>query len=371
MTHLLATTQGDPTFLQEFYFFLCVVVFLFGLFLGSFYNVCIYRIPLGLSVNRPRRSFCFRCGSQIRWYDNLPILSYLLLRGQCRQCGARFSPRYLAVELLTGIVFLAVFVGTNPPGSEAFQVATLWYLAFASLLIVGTFTDIDHWIIPDGVTIWGTFAALAASIPIGLIDQWPLLTEFGPFPLLREYWDEDLFTIMLALSQGPQMLDLPPEAHRWWDAPANAAIGAAFGFSLLYSIGVIGKVLFRKDAMGFGDVKLFALIGAALGMFGSLLTLFLACLLGVIGGGVGMILSAVRENPSSVLQESPALLEESPGRPLEEVPPAVRRLEEIARSAPRPRSVHHLPFGPWIALGALMVLIFHQPLQRLVAQWLF
>ncbi len=367
----LATAMGGISPVQELYPFLCVVVFVFGLFLGSFFNVCIYRIPLGLSVNSPRRSFCFRCGSQIRWHDNIPVLSYLLLRGKCRQCGAGFSPRYMAVELLTAIVFLAVFMGTNPPGSETLQAATLWYLAFAGLLIVGTFTDLDHWIIPDGVTVGGAIAALVLSVPIGLLDQFPLLIQFGPFPIVREYWDADLYTMMLALSDGPKALDLPAEAHRWWDAPANAAIGAAFGFSLLYSIGVIGKVLFRKDAMGFGDVKLFAMIGAAMGILGSLLTLFLACLFGVVGGAVGMILSAVRENPSSVLQEAPALLEVTEGSSSGDPSPAVSRIEEIARSAPRPRSVHHLPFGPWIALAAIVVLIFHQPLQRFVSQWIF
>lgn len=376
MTHLLATMTAAPEGLPtvgELYPFLCVFVFIFGLFLGSFYNVCIYRVPLGLSVNKPKRSFCFRCGSQIHWYDNLPIVSYLLLLGRCRACGGSFSARYLGIELLTGIVFLAVFIGANPPGVETLQVATLWYLAFASLLLIGTFTDLDHWIIPDGVTVGGAIAALLLSLPIGLMDQWPLLVQFGPFPMIREYWDADLFTMMMALAQGPETAGMAPEISRWWDAPANALTGAAFGFSLLYGIGVIGKVLFGKDAMGFGDVKLFALIGATLGIVGSLLTLFLACLFGVLGGGLGMLTAALREGRGSILQEGPNLLgeREKGADPPGELPPSVRRLEEIARSAPRPRPVHHLPFGPWIALGALIVVIFQQPLQRMVAQWLF
>lgn len=345
---------------ELFYPLYCTNFFLLGLFFGSFFNVCIYRLPMGISVNNPKRSFCYRCGTMIRWYDNIPILSYLLLRGRCRSCGVSFSARYMLIEFLTGLMFLAVFVGANPPGSETFQLGTLWYVAFASLLLIGTFTDLDHYIIPEEITIGGTIAALVAALLIGIVDPWPLLAVAGPLPTLRLSWHQEAMDIFFNLLSGPlHMVGARDPNVFWWEPLANSVMGAAFGFGLLWSIGVVGKVVFQKDAMGFGDVKLFAMIGATLGIGGCLVTLMLASFFGVLDGLRGMIVNAMSREGAA----SHDLFPEVPSNETPQIDPepdrvAMARLIEIVRNSPRGRKVHYLPFGPSIALAAILVVIF-------------
>lgn len=365
----------------------CGLVFVLGLLLGSFFNVCIYRIPVGMSVLKPKRSLCFRCGSAVRWYDNLPVLSWFILGGKCRDCGARYGLRYAFVELLTGVIFLAIFVSVNPPGPQDFQLATLWYFAFAGLLLIGTFTDFDHWIIPDGVTIGGGIAALVAALVIGIVDNNPMIGEFGPFPIARLYSDLDGFALFIHLVRGPEGLGLEPGQMLWWEPFANAVAGAIFGVGLLYSIGVAAKVFLGKEGMGMGDVKLFAMIGGTLGIMGSLLTLVFACFLGVLAG-VAMMLQAFLSRQSGYLVDEyaadyrPRAKEELDleGELLPEVPPSddapgdpplIDRLETLKRGLPKRRRVHHLPFGPWISLGALLVLIFQAPIQAWLGRGMF
>jgi leader peptidase (prepilin peptidase) / N-methyltransferase len=136
-----------------------VVAFVLGACVGSFLNVCIYRLPLNLSVNQPRRSFCPSCKTQIPWHQNLPLVSWLLLRGRCARCGARIAFRYFAVELLTALFFLIIWE------SFPWQIA-IAYWVFIGLIIAATFIDFEHFIIPDEVTIGGTVAGLLASIAI-------------------------------------------------------------------------------------------------------------------------------------------------------------------------------------------------------------
>jgi leader peptidase (prepilin peptidase) / N-methyltransferase len=136
-----------------------VVAFVLGACVGSFLNVCIYRLPLNLSVNQPRRSFCPSCKTQIPWHQNLPIFSWLLLRGRCARCGARVAFRYLAVELLTALFFLIIYK------SFPWQIA-IAYWVFIALVIAATFIDFEHFIIPDEITIGGTVAGLLASIAV-------------------------------------------------------------------------------------------------------------------------------------------------------------------------------------------------------------
>jgi leader peptidase (prepilin peptidase) / N-methyltransferase len=133
-----------------------VFAFAFGACVGSFLNVCIYRLPLNLSVNQPRRSFCPSCKAQIPWHQNLPLVSWLALRGRCANCGARIAFRYFAVELLTALLFLIIW--------KAFpwQIA-IAYWVFIALVIAATFIDFEHFIIPDEITIGGTIAGLIAS----------------------------------------------------------------------------------------------------------------------------------------------------------------------------------------------------------------
>src|SRR5437870_7660073 len=133
--------------------------FVLGAAVGSFLNVCIYRLPVDLSINKPRRSFCPACKAPIPWRKNLPLISWLLLRGRCANCGSRIAFRYFAVELLTALLFLAIWQ------SFPWQVA-IAYWVFVSLLIVGTFIDFEHFIIPDRVTIGGIIAGILASLAV-------------------------------------------------------------------------------------------------------------------------------------------------------------------------------------------------------------
>src|SRR5947208_6152861 len=133
--------------------------FVLGAAVGSFLNVCIYRLPVDLSINRPRRSFCPACKQPILWHQNIPLISWLLLRGRCTKCGAKISFRYFAVELLTALLFLAVWQ-TFP-----WQMAIAYWI-FISLLIIGTFIDFEHFIIPDRVTIGGIVAGVACSLAV-------------------------------------------------------------------------------------------------------------------------------------------------------------------------------------------------------------
>ncbi len=331
------------------------VFFLFGLLWGSFFNVAIYRLPMGMSVNRPRRSFCFRCGTTIGALENIPVVSWLVQRGRCRHCGARISPRYAIVELLTACLFTGLFLTANPPGSATFSIATIWYCAFAGLLVIGTFTDLDPWIIPDEVTIGGTVAGLVASLAIGLVDGASVLTHSGPFPALRTVWGGPWFGYVEALIPGGT-----PWAEKvrplWWEGSLNAILGALFGPALLMGVGKMGKVLFRKEAMGFGDVKLFGAIGATLGPINCLVVLMISAMLGSVAGITTGIASRVRADRHPPLREgldlpAPPGGEDGAPRPLD-------RFLELMRGAPYGGMQHHLPYGPWIAVAALFVLMF-------------
>ncbi len=185
----------------------------FGACVGSFLNVCIYRIPLDLSVVKPR-SHCMQCQKLIPWYWNIPVLSYFMLRGRCHNCQTPFSFRYAFVELLTAFLFILVCVAWPPQnmqpmfGMVALQSAAAVPVAwlFLSGLIIGTFVDFDHFIIPDSVTIGGTVAGLVISI-------------FVPEMHGQTTWSAGLL----------------------W-----SAIGAAAGFSLLYAIAILGKLAFGR-----------------------------------------------------------------------------------------------------------------------------
>ncbi|MFC2173840.1 prepilin peptidase, partial [Acidobacteriota bacterium] len=134
-----------------------VVIILFGLALGSFLNVCIYRLPKNLSVVKPR-SFCPACEEMIRWYDNIPVFSYLFLTGKCRHCSARIPLRYPIVEAVTAILFLATFL------RDGFHIIWLFDLFFMAAMIVLIFTDIDHQILPNEITYTGIVLGLLSSL---------------------------------------------------------------------------------------------------------------------------------------------------------------------------------------------------------------
>src|SRR5437870_3353215 len=173
--------------------------FVFGACVGSFLNVCIYRLPLNLSVNQPRRSFCPSCKTQIPWHQNLPLVSWLALRGRCANCGARIAFRYFAVELLTAFFFLLIWKAFPWP-------IALAYWIFIALLIAATFIDFEHFIIPDEITIGGTVAGLIAST------------------LVPQLMETDRRGVALLISAG----------------------SAALGYALLWLILEGGKLVFGK-----------------------------------------------------------------------------------------------------------------------------
>ena len=211
---------------------IAVALGLFGLTIGSFLNVCIYRIPIGQSIVHPP-SRCMRCGKQLRWYHNVPVLSWLMLRGRCGFCGAGVSARYPAVELLTGVVF-ALHAFVFEPGP-----LLLVRLVFAAVLIVLAFIDIDHRILPDSMTLTG--------IPLGV---------------LASFW-------------------LPPG---WRDS----LIGVVLGGGSLWLIAE-GYYRWRKvEGMGMGDVKMLAMIGAVLGWRAVMVTLVLSSCSGALVGAAMM-----------------------------------------------------------------------------------
>src|SRR5438445_6513260 len=136
-----------------------IFAFVLGACVGSFLNVCIYRLPLNLSVNQPRRSFCPSCKRQIPWHQNLPLVSWLTLRGRCTNCGVPIAFRYFVVELVTAFCFLVIWKAFPWPIAVA-------YWVFIALVITATFIDFEHFIIPDEITIGGTVAGLIASIAV-------------------------------------------------------------------------------------------------------------------------------------------------------------------------------------------------------------
>jgi leader peptidase (prepilin peptidase)/N-methyltransferase len=231
--------------------------FLFGLIIGSFLNVVIYRVPRGESIVRPR-SHCPGCARQIDWYDNIPLLSYVLLRGRCRHCRAPISPRYFVVELLTGMVFatLAAVLGPGP--------LFMKYAVFAALMIALMVIDLNERLLPDVLTFPGMAVGLA----------------FAPFVPI-----DDGSIHVLARLFGH--VDLPLRLASLGDA----LLGGLLAAGLLWFLREAFWRLRHREGLGFGDVKLMALVGFFLGLKLSLLTIFLGSLAGSLIGGGYMMLS--------------------------------------------------------------------------------
>jgi leader peptidase (prepilin peptidase)/N-methyltransferase len=201
--------------------------FLLGATIGSFLNVVIYRLPEGESLMHPG-SHCPECGKSIRWYDNIPIISYIILNGKCRDCGASIPVRYLVVESITAFVYLYSYIHFG------ISLELLTFLIFVTLLIPISFIDFRVMLIPDSLSISG--------IIIGLI---------------------------LALFRGRILI---------------CTIGAITGAVYILIIIYLGKAIYKKDVMGFGDVKLAGLIGAFIGWSNFLLTILISSFLGSIYG---------------------------------------------------------------------------------------
>jgi leader peptidase (prepilin peptidase)/N-methyltransferase len=206
---------------------LALIAALFGAVIGSFLNVCIVRWPAEQSVVKPR-SRCPKCGYQLAWYDNVPVVSWLVLRGRCRGCQAPISPLYPIVELATAAIFAGMAWRFGP------TLEALGGALFLTILLGIAMTDAREYLIPDEFTLGGLVIGLALAAAGGT----------GPF--------------------------------------LQAALGAAVGFGLLWIVGYLGGIVFKEEAMGGGDIKMMAMVGAFVGWQGVLLTIFLGALSGTL-----------------------------------------------------------------------------------------
>lgn len=210
-----------------------VAATVFGLLIGSFLNVCITRLPKGESIVRPP-SRCPKCGRPIRWYENVPVASWLALRGRCAGCREPIPVMYPLVELGTGVIWALAFL-SFPPFTAA-RIAV-----FATIMFGIAMTDLRDYVIPDGFTVFGLGWCLATAIAGVLIGE--------TLPFARPY---------------------------------DALIGACVGAGAIAIAGWLGEIAFRKEAMGFGDATLMAVVGAAVGPSRALLTIFIGALIGAV-----------------------------------------------------------------------------------------
>jgi leader peptidase (prepilin peptidase)/N-methyltransferase len=353
---------------SAYQFLFSAFTFVLGAAVGSFLNVCIYRLPLDLSVNEPRRSFCPVCKNPIPWQQNLPLISWLWLRGRCAKCGTKIAFRYFAVELLTAFLFLAVWRSFPWPLAIA-------YWVFVSLIIAATFIDFEHFIIPDQITIGGAVAGIIASVlvpqlmdtdsrvaalirsglaaALGYILLWIVLEAgkiaFGkkrirldaptPFNWKRNDDDADFIvgderslwsdhfareTDRLLLYCNAAEIDNRSFGEVTLEFHYNrmAVEGQTFELDQVNEIsGVAHELQIPREAMGRGDLKFLAAIGAFLGWRGVLFSLFGGSLAGSL---VGLVTLVVGKRVWSA----------------------------------------KLPFGPYLAFGALIWMFFGDDLVR-------
>jgi leader peptidase (prepilin peptidase) / N-methyltransferase len=228
-------------------------MFALGMCFGSFLNVCIYRLPLGKSVVTPR-SACPHCGDMIPLYHNLPVLSWLILRGKCRACKQPISPRYLVIELLTGLLFLNCYTHFG------LTLSMLKCIVLGYLLLGLVFTDAETKLLPDAMTLPGLALGILFSLVVPVND---LASRIMPG--------------MVSLAMRSEI------SWRLWSL-SDSLLGAAVGASFLYGAAAIYLRARGVEGMGFGDVKLMAMIGAFLGTKLTVLTIFTASLAGSLFG---------------------------------------------------------------------------------------
>ncbi|MBI1318852.1 MAG: prepilin peptidase [Candidatus Hydrogenedens sp.] len=274
--------------------------FALGAVLGSFANVCVARWPVGQSIVKPG-SRCPKCMHPLAWYDNIPIVGWVFLRGKCRYCSTSIHWQYPLVELLTALLFLLVY------WKFGFTIASPVYMMLAFALVVCTFQDFADWTIPDEITYPGIPAGLAVAVA-------------GMF---------------LGEASGLRVLN-----------PIDAGAGILLGGAIPFVIDRVTVVLLKKPGMGFGDVKLLAMIGGFVGWQGVLGTFFLACLLGSFIG-VGVIAYFRFKGPS----EKPEA--------------AAGEKKEAASDDEIELEGHYLPFGPYLALAGFLFVLYGPELVQL------
>jgi leader peptidase (prepilin peptidase)/N-methyltransferase len=236
-----------------------VLAGLLGLLIGSFLNVCIYRLPRDLSVWTPARSYCPGCEAVIAWYDNLPVVSYLLLGGKCRRCRAKIPVRYLLTELLCGVMFFACswFLGFSP---------LAWKLmVFSAINLTLFFSDLEERILPDEFTLGGT--------AVGLV-----------------------WAYFVALPMGFTMLFLPLDTPAPWISVAEAAFAAGLAYGSFRLLGWAYERFRDREGLGMGDMKMVAMFGAFLGLMSTLESILIGS---VLGSFLGLLFIKLRREDSA------------------------------------------------------------------------
>ena len=288
-------TYSEIVRLAPWFFPLAAAIF--GACIGSFLNVCIYRIPKNESIVRPG-SHC-GCGQPIAWYDNIPVLSWLILRGRARCCGRPFSFRYPAIELLTAGLFLACWLLFPPTKAVAGMV-------FCSILVCSTFIDLDHLIIPDAFTIGGAMAGVLLSMLL---------------PALHGQAHE----IFVVASMR---------------AAVASVLGLLIGSALVLWIALLAEAVLKKEAMGFGDVKFLGTIGAFLGWKGAVFSILGGPVVGCIWFAFALLWQKATGKKPAPPDATPATTEAAPS--------AVGFGVQV-------------PFGPMLAIAALIYfLVLHR-----------
>jgi len=237
----------------------CAFMAVFGAVIGSFLNVVIHRLPREQSIVFPK-STCPSCRAPIRAYDNIPVLSFLILRGRCRKCGARISARYPAVEALVALLFAAV------TWHDGLSFALAFDLAFTAAMVALIFIDAEHMILPNAITYPGILFALITRLAVPYLAG---PSHFDDLPQLQSL--------------------LPPQYPLWLVSLIGAAIGALAGGGSLWLMGFLWEKLRGVEAMGIGDVKMMFMVGAFLGWRLTILTILLAAFTGSLAGIAMMI----------------------------------------------------------------------------------
>ena len=290
--------------------------FIFGTVIGTFLNVCISRIPEGVSIVAPG-SRCPRCEAPIKAYDNVPLLGWLWLRGKCRSCGFPISPMYPLVELLTGMLFVACYLDFGVTQ------ATVKWLMFSCLIVVLTITDLRVRMLPDLVNWPGFVAGLFLSVVVPPEDGTALFLSANLFHRV------------------------PPVRLLGF---LDALVGAAFGSLLLWGTAALYKVVRGREGMGLGDVKMMAMVGAFLGLRGTFLTILLGTLLGSVVGGA-IILGLYVSGWQLVLAERASR----------------RRLGTVTGLRWAIASQYQLPLGTFLGIAALLVVYVGPQTERYLA----
>jgi leader peptidase (prepilin peptidase)/N-methyltransferase len=298
--------------------FFASALFVLGLAFGSFLNVCIYRLPRDISVVLPS-SKCPKCNALIKFYDNIPVLGWLLLRGRCRQCHASISPRYVVVELLTGFLFLACYVKLG------LTLAALKCCVLGFLLLGLIFTDAETKLLPDKLTLPGLIIGLLFSLFVPVND--------------------------LASQLLPGIISLPVSSDISWHALSlvDALLGAGAGASFIYGAGAIYLRWRGIEGMGFGDVKLMAMIGAFLGLRLTVLTIFAATLAGSLFGVSTVFVVWLKRTRRRMIRNHE---------------PAAQARKRAWQSASMVYRYYQMPFGVFLGSMALVAFFFGQQFLR-------